>query len=104
METSKSSDKLERNEKGWLLPGQESLNPAGRPAGQSLKEFWKKRLSEMSEEEKEKWTSEQKVAAELIWRMAEGSPHQTSEVELQGDVNLHFHNAFTPSTPDTNSK
>lgn len=51
-----------------------TANPAGRPKGQSLKEFWKQRLSLMSEEEKKEFTKQ--VTKEVIWKMAEGQPRQ----------------------------
>lgn len=50
----------------------ESGNPKGRPKGQSLKEFWKKRLADMTEAEKERFVRD----PTLIWQMAEGRPSQ----------------------------
>lgn len=45
----KTSKKLERDEKGRLLPGQESLNPNGRPEGSiSLTAMIKKKLELLS--------------------------------------------------------
>ena len=75
-------NKPARDELGRLLPGN-TANPNGRPKGQSLKEFWRQRLADMTNEEKEKWTKEEKVAAELIWRMAEGQPKQDIDASVE---------------------
>ena len=49
-----------------------NANPAGRPKGQSLKEFWRARFAEMSDDERIEFTK--KVGNDVIWRMAEGNP------------------------------
>ncbi len=64
---------VKRNKDGKLLPGHGLISP-GRPKGQSLKEYWRKKFAEMSEEEKEAFTK--KTAPDLIWQMAEGRPSQ----------------------------
>lgn len=72
-----------RNPDGTFKPGQ-SGNPAGRPKGQSLKEFWKRRLAEMSEEEKERWTKANRIDPNLVWKMAEGMPPQQTDITSGG--------------------
>lgn len=72
--TTSSSSKVERDSQGRILPGQQSLNPKGRPKGQSLKEYWSGKFALMTDGEKEEFTK--KVAPELIWQMAEGRPAQ----------------------------
>jgi hypothetical protein len=67
-----------RNEKGQLLPGN-TANPNGRPKGQTLKEYWRQRFSNMTDEEKLVFT--QKVGNEAIWKMAEGLPKQDIDME-----------------------
>ena len=62
-----------RRKNGTFGPGN-NANPAGRPKGQSLKEFWRQRFALMSDEEKLEFS--QKVAPEVIYRMAEGNPAQ----------------------------
>ena len=57
-------------------------NKEGRPKGTSLKEFWKKKLADMTEEEKALWTKE--VSKDLVWRMAEGNPHNTEDITSAG--------------------
>ena len=62
---------------GTFGPGN-NANPLGRPKGQSLKEYWKQRFSEMSQEEKEEFAK--RVSPELLWQMAEGRPKQDTEL------------------------
>jgi hypothetical protein len=69
-------NKPQRDALGRLLPGN-TANPAGRPKGQSMKEFWKHRFATMSEEEKIAWVKANKVSGDVIWRMAEGQPKQS---------------------------
>lgn len=73
-----------RDEKGRLLPNQPSINPAGRPKGQSLKEYWRQRFLNMTEDEKIEFTK--KVGNAEIWRMAEGNPKQ--DVDSKVEVTL----------------
>lgn len=78
-----------------------SGNPAGRPPGKSLKEFWKERFANMSDEEKAEFSK--KVAPELLWQMAEGRPRQDTDLTSGGEklsvavVNYADHN--TPQLP-----
>ena len=60
-----------------------SGNPAGRPPGKSLKEFWKERFAAMTDEEKAEFSK--KVAPELLWQMAEGRPRQDSDITSGGE-------------------
>lgn len=70
-----------RNSDGTFKQGV-SGNPAGRPKGQSLKEFWRQRLANMTEEEKLDFSKE--IARDMVWRMGEGQPK--TDVELSGEV------------------
>lgn len=56
-----------------FMPGK-SGNPAGRPPGQSLKEFARQYLADLSPEAKEAWIAD--LPPEIVWRMAEGNPAQ----------------------------
>ncbi len=56
-------------------------NPAGRPKGVSLKEYAKRKLEWMTDEQKE--TFLKGVAKDFIWKMAEGMP--SSEFKHTGD-------------------
>ena len=62
-----------RQSDGTFGPGN-NANPAGRPKGQTLKEYWRSRFAEMSDEERLAFSKE--VAADVIWKMAEGMPQQ----------------------------
>lgn len=52
-----------------------SGNPGGRPKN-SLKDYLKRKFSNMSDEEKEKWLKENRVSGEVQFKMAEGNPKQ----------------------------
>lgn len=81
-DTSKTSSKLERDEKGRLLPGQQSLNPNGRPAGKTMKEFAREYFTLKTEEEKKAYVEmvESKKPG-FAWQMAEGNP--ANEMDLK---------------------
>lgn len=86
----KSSQKVERDEKGRILPGQPSLNPAGRPKGTiSLTAIIKQRLLELSPDQKRtalEWLADNIIQdalennnkmRQLIWNYLDGMPKQT---------------------------
>lgn len=64
-----------RNPDGTFAPGF-SGNPGGRPRN-SLKDYMKYKLSEMTPEEKEEWLKD--IPKELQWQMGEGRPAQGVE-------------------------
>ena len=81
----------QKRNKGWdnLLPHQfkpgQSGNPGGRPKGSiSLKEYAKKYLAEMTDEEKEEFMAG--LNKDTVWKMAEGNPKQ----DLGGDLDLNI--------------
>lgn len=67
-------------------PGQ-SGNPGGRPVN-SMKSYVAKKLAEMSDEEKDEWLKEHKISGDLQWRQAEGNPHQSTDTEHSGSVEV----------------
>lgn len=67
-----------RDESGKLLPGTPPLNPAGRPKGKTLKEFAREYLMNLPDDEKQAYL--RNLPQDIVWRMAEGNPHQSSEV------------------------
>src|SRR3990167_544886 len=73
-------DGFKRNENGKFTEG--TAPGPGRPKGQSLKEFWRARFAEMSEEERIEFT--QKVGNEVIWKMAEGNPANATDLTSAG--------------------
>lgn len=72
-----------RREDGTFGPGN-NANPKGRPKGQSLKEFWRQRFNNMTDEEKLEFSK--KVAPELLFRMAEGNPMREQKVDAEVKV------------------
>src|SRR3990167_5169994 len=78
-----SVSKPMRNAHGQLLPGN-TANPAGRPigSGNPLKQFQKEEFEKMTDKEKREFLIE--VTAFDRWRMAEGQPHQTTDVTSGG--------------------
>lgn len=69
---------IKRDEKGRIVAGSAALHPAGRPKGKTLKEFAREMLMSMSDEEKRIYL--EKLSPEIVWRMSEGNPHNTTDV------------------------
>ncbi len=94
-ETIKDSSKIARDEGGRILPGQKPLNPAGRPKGKTLKEFAREYYMLKTDDEKIAYIQmlEEKKPG-FAWSMAEGNPHQSSDVDLKGGLEIKFTNDF----------
>ena len=74
-------NKIERDELGRILPGQESLNPNGRPKGKSMKEFAREYYMLKSDDEKRayiEWLDEKKPG--FAWTMGEGNPENKVDI------------------------
>lgn len=76
------TSEIKRDENGRILPGQSSLNPLGRGAGQTLKEFQAKEFKDMNEDQKRVYLAD--IAKDVKWKMAEGNPK--NDLELSGEV------------------
>jgi hypothetical protein len=74
-------DGLIRNENGTFAAG--TAPGPGRPKGQSLKEYWRQRFADMTDEEKAEFTK--KVGVDTIWKMAEGNPATATDVTSGGE-------------------
>lgn len=84
-----------RDENGRFIPG--SKGGPGRPKGKSLKEYDRAKFAFMSDEEKENFLSS--LSPEIRYRMAEGNPHNTTDV-TSGDKPIPL---FTGYVRDNNS-
>lgn len=71
--------------KPWQFKPGQSGNPGGRPKGTiSLKEYARKYLTEMSDEEKLDFM--QGLDKVDIWKLAEGNPKQDTDITSGGEA------------------
>lgn len=70
-----------------LIPYQwkkgQSGNPNGRPKGKTLKEFAREYLLQLPDDEKIEYLAS--LPPEIVWKMAEGLPHQTTDITSGGE-------------------
>ena len=75
----KSADN--RREDGTFGPGN-IANPNGRPKGKTMKEFAREFLMSMTDEKKLEFLNS--LTKDIVWKMAEGQPHQTTDITSAG--------------------
>ena len=76
--------KEQANNRPWLYKKGQSGNPAGRPVGTfSLKEYAKKKLASMTDEEREEFL--EGIDKKVIWEMAEDKAKQGTDITSGGE-------------------
>lgn len=77
-EESQEVNPIKRDDKGRWVKG----NPPGpgRPKGITMKEYAREYLAKLSDKEKDEWLDG--LSKEIVWKMAEGNPHNTNELEV----------------------
>lgn len=72
-----------RNPDGTFGPNN-NANPKGRPKGKTMKEYAREFLMSMDDEAKKDFLNS--LSKDIVWRMAEGNPHQTQDITSKGEA------------------
>ena len=65
----------------YKFPKGVSGNPGGRKKGKTMKEYAREFMMLMTDEEKEDFMNS--LESDVVWKMAEGQPHQTTDIEVE---------------------
>lgn len=74
----------QNDNKPWLWKKGQSGNPKGRPKGLSMKEYSREYLASMTDDERQDFMDG--MPKEVIWKMAEGNPKESSKIEHSGEI------------------
>ena len=64
----------------WMWKKGQSGNPAGRKKGKTMKEYARELLAKQTEEERQAFLHG--LDKEIVWKMAEGNPKETKDLEV----------------------
>lgn len=67
--------------KPWLWKKGQSGNLKGRPKGKTMKDYARDYLSKMTDDERDDFM--EGLPKDIIWKMAEGNPHQSSDETVE---------------------
>ena len=88
------------NFRPWLFKKGQSGNYAGRPKGTtSLKVWARKYIQDLTDEEKLDFM--EGLPKDIVWRMSEGQPHQSTDLDVKGGITIQFAKDFDKNAPDT---
>ena len=73
-------DKIWRNADGTFKKGHPQSSD-GRPKGKTLKEYARDYLMLLPDEEKTEYLAT--LPPEIVWKMAEGNPHQSGDTKIE---------------------
>lgn len=76
-----SEKQTNNSDKPWLFKKGQSGNPKGRPPGKTMKEYARDYLASMTVEERDNFM--EGIPKEVIWKMSEGNPHNTSDMKVE---------------------
>ena len=77
-------DNSTQTDKPWLFKKGQSGNPGGRPPGKTLKQYTREMLSAMTDEERQEFLNG--IPKEVLWKLAEGNPHNTEDITSGGEA------------------
>jgi hypothetical protein len=101
MEEETQELKEQANNRPWLYKKGQSGNPKGRPVGTfSMKEWARKKLASMTDEEREEFM--EGLPKIDIWKMSEGMPDTKGEVKVEGNITFEISEKIANKN-DTNS-